>query len=117
MVIDQNDAEDVLQISFFQIFSKLGEYRFESTIGAWIKRIVVNNCINHLRKNIIHFESIEDKEMLESIYDLLENYRNSKTLNTWDKLTIEQKNKILQAYSESENDENLIPMDKVIKMK
>ena len=62
-------------------------------------------------------ESIEDQEMLESIYDLLENYRNSKTLNTWDKLTIEQKNKILQAYSESENDENLIPMDKVIKMK
>ena len=64
MVIDQNDAEDVLQISFFQIFSKLGEYRFESTIGAWIKRIVVNNCINHLRKNIIHFESIEDKEVM-----------------------------------------------------
>ncbi|MBK8625233.1 MAG: RNA polymerase sigma factor [Saprospiraceae bacterium] len=64
MVSDQNDAEDVLQISFVQIFSKLSEYRFESTVGAWIKRIVVNNCINHLRKNIIHFESIEDKEVM-----------------------------------------------------
>jgi RNA polymerase sigma factor (sigma-70 family) len=64
MVNDQNDAEDVLQISFVQVFTKMNEYRFESTIGAWIKRIVVNNCINHLRKNIIHFESIDDKEVI-----------------------------------------------------
>lgn len=62
-------------------------------------------------------ESIEDKEMLESIYELIENYRNSSTLKTWDRLTIEQKNKILKAYSQSENEENLVPMNKVIKSK
>jgi hypothetical protein len=62
-------------------------------------------------------ESIEDKDMLESFYDLLENYKNSKSLNTWDKLNYEQKNKILEAYSESENENNLVPMDRVIKGK
>jgi hypothetical protein len=62
-------------------------------------------------------ESIEDKDMLESFYDLLENYKNSKSLNTWDKLNFEQKNKILEAYSESENENNLVPMDRVIKGK
>jgi RNA polymerase sigma-70 factor (ECF subfamily) len=63
MMSDQSDAEDVLQISFVQVFSKISEYRFESTIGAWIKRIVVNNCINQLRKNVIHFESIDDRDV------------------------------------------------------
>jgi len=72
------------------------------------KTTIIKNINNLL-------ESIEDKEMLETIYELLENYRNSKTLKTWDKLNEAQKNKILVAYSESENDENLIPMDKVIK--
>ncbi|MBK7233175.1 MAG: hypothetical protein IPH93_13180 [Saprospiraceae bacterium] len=72
------------------------------------KTTIIKNINNLL-------EAIEDKEMLETIYELLENYRNSKTLKTWDKLNEAQKNKILAAYSESENDENLIPMDKVIK--
>ncbi|HRG41084.1 MAG TPA: sigma-70 family RNA polymerase sigma factor, partial [Saprospiraceae bacterium] len=49
IVGDQSDAEDVLQVAFVQVFTKIKEYRFESTLGAWIKRIVVNNCINHLR--------------------------------------------------------------------
>lgn len=58
MLKDKNDAEDVLQMSFVQIFAKIKEYRYESTLGAWIKRIVVNNCINHLRKNSMHFEDV-----------------------------------------------------------
>jgi RNA polymerase sigma factor (sigma-70 family) len=50
MVPYDADAEDILQISFIDVFTKLNSYKFESTPGAWIKRIVINNCINHLRK-------------------------------------------------------------------
>lgn len=39
IVGDQSDAEDVLQVAFVQVFTKIKEYRFESTLGAWIKRI------------------------------------------------------------------------------
>jgi len=46
----QEEAEDMLQESFTYAFSKLGSFRFESSFGAWLKRIVVNNCINHLKK-------------------------------------------------------------------
>lgn len=63
IVGDQSDAEDVLQVAFVQVFTKIKDYRFESTLGAWIKRIVVNNCINHLRKNSLHFESIGDNDI------------------------------------------------------
>lgn len=59
MVSDQSEAEDVLQNSFIDVFTKLKYFRFESTPGAWIKRIVVNNCINHLRKSKIEFQSTD----------------------------------------------------------
>ena len=46
----REEAEDMLQESFSYAFSKLGSFRFESAFGAWLKRIVVNTCINHLKK-------------------------------------------------------------------
>ena len=46
----QEEAEDMLQESFTYAFSKLGSFRYESSFGAWLKRIVVNTCINHLKK-------------------------------------------------------------------
>ena len=50
MLKSEADAEDALQNAFIEVFMKLDSYRFESTIGAWIKRIVINTCINHLKK-------------------------------------------------------------------
>lgn len=60
MVKNEGEAEDVLQESFVDIFNKIDSFRSESTVGAWIKRIVVNNCINKLRKNIIHTQELEE---------------------------------------------------------
>ncbi|MEN8158282.1 MAG: RNA polymerase sigma factor [Bacteroidota bacterium] len=50
MTGEQAEAEDMLQESFSYAFSRLGSFRFESSFGAWLKRIVVNTCINHLKK-------------------------------------------------------------------
>jgi RNA polymerase sigma factor (sigma-70 family) len=50
MMNQQEEAEDMLQESFSYAFRKLGSFRFESSFGAWLKRIVVNTCINHLKK-------------------------------------------------------------------
>ena len=50
MLKRSEDAEDLLQNSFCDVFAKLHTFRYQSTVGAWIKRIVVNNCINHLKK-------------------------------------------------------------------
>lgn len=48
------DAEDVLQQAFVTVFTKLDQFRMQSTLGAWIKRIVINACIDHLRiKNYV----------------------------------------------------------------
>ena len=54
------NAEDALQNSFVDVFSKLDSFRFESSIGAWIKRIVINNCINHIKKRKLDFAELND---------------------------------------------------------
>lgn len=60
MLHDEGEAEDLLQNSFTDVFTKLHTFRYQSSIGAWIKRITVNNCINHLKKRRIRFETLED---------------------------------------------------------
>lgn len=61
MVRSESDAEDLLQNSFIDVYSKLGSFRFESSIGAWIKRIVVNNCINFLKKRRLQLEELNER--------------------------------------------------------
>ena len=60
MTRNELDAEDLLQHSFMDVFSKLHTFRYQSSIGAWIKRIVVNNCINFLKKRKLKIESLGD---------------------------------------------------------
>lgn len=50
MMSKQEEAEDMLQESFTEAFKKLNTFRYESTFGAWLKRIVVNKCINEIKR-------------------------------------------------------------------
>ncbi|MCU0471680.1 MAG: RNA polymerase sigma factor [Arcicella sp.] len=59
------EAEDILQEAFIKIFLNLDKFRAESTLGAWIKRIVVNTAINHLRSQQ-HFQEMSDVQDFEN---------------------------------------------------
>jgi RNA polymerase sigma-70 factor (ECF subfamily) len=50
MMNTREEAEDILQETFAEAFLRLDTYRFESSFGAWLKRITVNKCINALKK-------------------------------------------------------------------
>jgi RNA polymerase sigma factor (sigma-70 family) len=43
-------AEDVMQESFLEAFRQIGNYRWEASFGAWLKRIVINKSIDEVRK-------------------------------------------------------------------
>ena len=62
------EAEDVLQESFVDAFSKLKDFRQETTFGLWLKQIVVNRSINLLRKRKLDLVTM-DGEQLENIAD------------------------------------------------
>lgn len=57
---NREDAEDILQEAFLDCFRNISTFRFESTFGAWLKMILVNKCINHLRKKKIDIELCEN---------------------------------------------------------
>lgn len=46
-----HDAEDILMNSFFTCFSKIEECREWKSFQFWLRKIVVNNSINFIRKN------------------------------------------------------------------
>lgn len=43
-------ANDVLQEAFLKIFQKLHTFRAESTVGAWIKVIVVRTALSRIKR-------------------------------------------------------------------
>lgn len=42
---DYDNANDALQDAFVAVFRSLNQFTFQSTLGAWIKTIVVRNAI------------------------------------------------------------------------
>ncbi|MBT9189627.1 RNA polymerase sigma factor [Zobellia russellii] len=50
IVKKSDEAEDVMQESFLNAFTKLHTFKGEVTFGSWLKRIVINNSIYHYRK-------------------------------------------------------------------
>jgi len=60
MMNNMEDAEDMLQEVFCEAFRRLESYRFESTFGAWIKRITINKCINELKRRKLSLELNEE---------------------------------------------------------
>jgi RNA polymerase sigma-70 factor (ECF subfamily) len=65
MLHNREEAEDLLQDSFCDAFTKLGTFRYESSFGAWLKQIVVNRCINWMQKkkiNLVFPEEIDEPD-------------------------------------------------------
>ncbi len=51
MMGNDEDAKDVLQDAFIQAFTKLKSLKQEELFPAWLKKIVVNQCLNQLQKS------------------------------------------------------------------
>ncbi|MFH0865345.1 MAG: RNA polymerase sigma factor [Bacteroidota bacterium] len=59
---NEDDASDALQEAFIQVFKDLKTFRRESTIGAWIKTIVIRTALRKLKKNVFK-EEIDERTM------------------------------------------------------
>jgi RNA polymerase sigma factor (sigma-70 family) len=54
------EAEDALQEAFVDAFTNLHQFRQQSTFGAWLKQIVVNKAINHMRSRKVKWVEIDE---------------------------------------------------------
>ncbi len=50
MVNDRSLAEDLLQESFLNAFLSMDQFKNEASFGTWLRKIVVNKCIDALNK-------------------------------------------------------------------
>ena len=103
IVKDSFKAEDIMQESFLTGFTKLDTLKDPSIFGSWLKRIVINNSLNHyqnLKKNdnvpldaVIYkvedppdmsenedWNNLKAAQILECMNNLKDNYRISLTL-------------------------------------
>jgi len=67
MLNNQEEAEDLLQDSFVDAFMKLESFRYESSFGAWLKRIVINNCLNWINKKRVELTFPEDLSNIDAM--------------------------------------------------
>lgn len=72
LVQDRDDAEDLAQEIFVELFHSLHKFRGESKLSTWIYRIAVNRSLNFIRDNKRRrfFQSIGLSSPEEGKYDL-----------------------------------------------
>ncbi len=49
-IVGASNADDVMQDFVIQLFAKLGQFRFESSLETWAHRMAVNQSLQYLRK-------------------------------------------------------------------
>lgn len=47
---DKAEAEDMLQDGFIRVYRDMAQYRGDGALGGWIRRIMVNTALSHLRR-------------------------------------------------------------------
>ena len=50
MTASEDEAADLYQETFLKVYRSLGHFRFQSSFSTWLYRVVVNICLDHLRR-------------------------------------------------------------------
>ena len=117
---DEFEAEDIMQEAFLTAFTKIDTFIGEVSFGAWLKKIVINKSLTQLKKNTrydevkmevipnndvedfeIDYNSIEVKNILNTIQQLKESYRITLTLHLIEGFDYEEIAQILNITNEN----------------
>lgn len=73
LVQNREDAEDVAQEVFVEVYRNIDKFRADAKLSTWLYRIAVNRSLNHIRDNKKHkwFQGFED-EVADKSRELLQ---------------------------------------------
>jgi RNA polymerase sigma-70 factor (ECF subfamily) len=74
IVKDEETCYDVVQEAFILVFNNLEQFAFKSTIGAWIKTIVVRQAIHKIRPEVKAGTTIQNYDAIVWPEDLSGEY-------------------------------------------
>lgn len=63
---NHTEAEDHFQDGFILIFEKISQYNFQGSFEGWMKRVMINNILQHYRKLTpldYHQEDVTDQDI------------------------------------------------------
>lgn len=66
---NEEDAKDAMQEGFIKAFKNIATYKNDFSFGAWLKRIIINQCIDTLKKKKLEFTTIKVEDL-----QLIDNY-------------------------------------------
>lgn len=85
---NMDEAEDALQDGFVKVFQKIPEFKMEGSLEGWIRRIMVNNSLDAIRRN--------KKQLLEDDVDTVQ-HKVSFTDFQFDDMDLQHLMKIIQS--------------------
>lgn len=64
----KSDACDILQESFIQVYKKIRTFKGVGNFEGWLRRIVINKCLEHLRtrKSYVELEYLDSNLEVEA---------------------------------------------------
>lgn len=81
---NEDEAKDVIQDAFIQIFNKIHTLKEPDTLPYWIKRIVINTALNQNRKNAKHLTDIpiDDCNIADESMEILDGRHSAEEVKT-----------------------------------
>ncbi|WP_299676720.1 RNA polymerase sigma factor [uncultured Tenacibaculum sp.] len=61
--LPDEEAKDAMQEGFLKAFLNIQTFKKDKTFGAWLKRIIINQCIDQLKKKKIKTSFIEEVQL------------------------------------------------------
>ncbi len=68
------EAEEMAQDTFIKAFQKLDSYEGKSKFSTWLYSITYNACISELRKRMIEFKSLDDRQISDQDEQKMHDY-------------------------------------------
>lgn len=61
------EAEEIMINGFMKVFTKIEQFKSEGSFEGWIRRIMVNECLNYLRKKKWMYAEVDIENVSDSI--------------------------------------------------
>ena len=87
MLQNPNEAEDLTQDVFIQLYRKIGSFRGDSAFTTWLHRMTVNQVLMHFRKRTVKYEKTTEEG--ETPVQMVPGTSNPERMRIVDKIAID----------------------------
>lgn len=73
LVVSHEDAQDIMQESFINVYKYIDKFKNESSLKTWIYKIATNEAIRHYNKKKLDTSSYDQKSKIIEVFEAEQN--------------------------------------------